>query len=260
MALDLDFLNAVRPLAALAVALVAFPAAHWLAMRVKKAAMASAARTGADTTLVRFLAEAARFGLLAGAAVLLLLLAGVSPASIAGGLVAVAIAVGLALQATLANVAAGILIVVQRIYRLGHFVQIGAHRGRVAVVSLFTTEIETLTGTSVTFANGEVLKQPVINFSTQPRRRFDVEVVLDWQTDTEAALRVAREAVGGLPGVLAEPAPLVEVARLTAAGPQLAVRVYCVPGDIALVSGAVPGAVHRALVAGGFAPGAVEGA
>lgn len=258
MTIDADFWEMVRPAAALVVAVVAFPAAHWLAVRVKRAAMLSARTTGADPTVVRFFAEAARIGLLVGAMVLVLLLAGVSLTSIAGGLVAVLIAVGLALQATLANVAAGILLVVQRTYRLGHFVQIGAHRGRVSVLSLFSTELETLAGTTVTIANGEVLKQAVVNFSTLPRRRVDVEVTLHWDTDTARALEAGLSAALSVPGVLQDPAPVVEIGRLTAAGPQLAVRASCASADVVAVQQALPARVHRSLQDAGLRPTELE--
>jgi small conductance mechanosensitive channel len=260
MTFDAAFWDWARPVAAVLVAGVAIPAAHWLAMRLKRAAMASAATTGADPTVVRFFAEAARFGLLAGAVILVLLLGGVTLTAIAGGLVAVLIAVGLALQATLANVAAGILIVVQRTYRLGHFVQIGAHRGKVTVVGVFTTEIETLTGTTVTFANGEVLKQPVINFSVQPKRRVDVEVTLHWDTDTDTAVAAGVRAARSIPLVLDDPAPIVEIARLTAAGPQLAVRATCASADLVAVSRELPRAVHAQLRDAGVRPSDTEGA
>jgi small conductance mechanosensitive channel len=258
MTIDENVLSVARPVAAVLLALVAFPLAHKIARGMKAAALRGASATGADVTIVRFIAEAVRIALLAAALVLVLVLAGVSASSVAAGLAAVLLAIGLALQATLANLAAGIIIVVQRIYRLGQFVQIGSQRGTVKVVSLFTTEIETLTGTTVTIANGEILKQPVVNFSALPGRRVDVEVTLAWDTDSARACTVALEAARAVPGVVAEPEPQAVVARLTAAGPQLAVRAHCATADIARVAAELPGAIHRAVLAAGVRPGEVE--
>ena len=106
---------------AVGVAALAFPTAAWLAQRMRSAARKRLGMEGVDATVGVFAAEAARLAVLIGALVLVLTVAGVEPTSVAAVLGAATLAVGLALQTTLANVAAGLLIIVFRLYRVNDF-------------------------------------------------------------------------------------------------------------------------------------------
>jgi small conductance mechanosensitive channel len=194
MALMADWPVFARIGVACLVALVAFPAAALAAHGVRRLARKGTKLSSLDPTVIVFGGELARVVFLIAALVLVLSLAGVEPTSLAAVLGAATLAVGLALQATLANVAAGVLIFIFAPYRVGEFVEIVGKQGNVKLLSLFTTELESLNGSFVV-ANAQVMTQPITNFTRNPIRRVDVDVTLHWSSDTSLALQVAGDAV-----------------------------------------------------------------
>jgi small conductance mechanosensitive channel len=208
------------------VALVAFPAAGMAASAVRKSARKSSKLELVDTTVVTFAAELARIGFLAAALILVLTLAGVQSTSVAAVLGAVTLAIGLALQGTLANVAAGVLIFVFAPYRVGEFVEIGTKQGQVKLLSLFTTELESAHGLLIVVANAQVMAQPITNFTRNPHRRIDVDITLDWNTDTNIAIQAALGAMSG-DTQLSDTRPLVAIIKtLTDKGPVLSLQMW----------------------------------
>lgn len=232
---------------AVLVALIAFPAAGLAASAVRNAARKSSKLKVVDRTVVTFGAELVRVGFLVAALVLVLTLAGVETTSVAAVLGAATLAIGLALQATLANVAAGVLIFVFAPYRVGEFVEIAGKQGLVKLLSLFTTELESAQGLSIILANAQVMTQPVTNFTRNPNRRIDVDVTLDWESDTENALRLALEAVAGDPRLSNTQSSIAIIKSLTDKGPILSVRLWTHPNVSAELGFDAAAKIHDAL-------------
>lgn len=237
---------------ALGVAALAFPAAAWLAQRIRTAARKRLGMEAVDPTVGVFAAEAARLGVLIGALVLVLTVAGVEPNSVAAVLGAATLAIGLALQTTLANVAAGLLIIVFRLYRVGDFVEIAGRQGSVRLISLFYTELATIQGVKTVVPNALAFSQSFQNLSFASRRRLDIEITLAWDTDADAACAALRTAVGEDPRALSEPAPEARVIRLTDKGPVVVLRVWAHAPDAASLGWDLAGRAHAVLRAGGF--------
>jgi small conductance mechanosensitive channel len=237
---------------ALGVAALAFPTAAWLAQRMRGAARRRLGIEGVDATVGVFAAEAARLAVLIGALVLVLTVAGVEPTSVAAVLGAATLAVGLALQSTLANVAAGLLIIVFRLYRVTDFVEIAGRQGTVRLISLFYTELATIQGVKTVVPNALAFSQAFQNLSFSPRRRVDVEVTLAWDSDANTACEVLRSAIGDDARALADPAPEARVIRLTDKGPVVALRVWAAAPDAAALGWDLAGRAHAALRAAGF--------
>lgn len=253
MTFDVNSSELIRwGLAALLV-LAAIPLSSRLVRLLRLAATRSAGPSGNGVTTAKFLAEVLRVAILVGTALVSLSLAGVNTTSLAAILGAATLAIGLALQGTLANVAAGVLIVTLRLYRVGDIIETLGHTGTVRLVSLFTTELETFTGRQVLLPNGEVLKQPIVNVSRHAQRRIDVNVILAWDTDAQAAGVAALEELAKLEGVLADPAPASVISAFDPRGPLLSLRVWADRDHAGTVGLAAPLAAHRALQAGGFA-------
>ena len=237
---------------ALCVAVLAFPTAAWLAQKIRNAARRRLGMEAVDPTVGVFAAEAARLGVLIGALVLVLTVAGVEPTSVAAVLGAATLAIGLALQSTLANVAAGLLIIVFRLYRVGDFVEIAGRQGSVRLISLFYTELATIQGVKTVVPNALGFSQSFQNLSFAPRRRVDVEVTLAWDRDADAACIALRSAIGEDARALTDPAPEARVIRLTDKGPVVALRVWAAAPDAAALGWDLAGRAHAALRAGGF--------
>lgn len=232
---------------AFVVALIAFPAAGLAARMVRNAARKSAKLEVVDSTVVTFGAELARVGFLIAALILVLTLAGVEPTSVAAVLGAATLAIGLALQATLANVAAGVLIFIFAPYRVGEFVEIAGKQGQVKLLSLFTTELEGVQGLSIVLANAQVMTQPVTNFTRNSARRVDVDVTLEWDSDTNIAISVARGAIEGDARLNPTQAPVALIKTLSEKGPVLSVRMWTTPQNSAELGFDAAAKIHEAL-------------
>jgi small conductance mechanosensitive channel len=229
------------------VALIAFPLASLAAGAVRRAARGSANMAHMDTTVVTFAAELARVVFLIGAIILVLTLAGVEPNSVAAVIGAATLAIGLALQGTLANVAAGLLIVIFRPYRIGDSVELAAKRGLVRLISLFTTEIETFNGLAVIIPNAHIMSQPMINYSRNPRRRIDVDILLHWDTDTAVACQLLKDLYENDPRLTPEDRVDVVVKALVDKGPVLSFRLTIGQKHADAMALELPGKLHRAL-------------
>lgn len=234
------------------VALVAFPAAGMAASAVRNSARKSSKLELLDTTVVTFGAELARIGFLTAALILVLTLAGVQSTSVAAVLGAVTLAIGLALQGTLANVAAGVLIFIFAPYRVGEFVEIGTKQGQVKLLSLFTTELESAQGLLYVVANSLVMAQPITNFTRNPDRRIDVDITLDWNTDTRIAMQAALGAMSKDMQLNDARPPVAIIKTLTDKGPVLSLQFWTSSHHSAELSFQAAAKVHAALQSAGI--------
>ncbi len=253
MPFELPSHEVIRWAVALVLVVLAWPLSSRLARVLQKAAMRGAGPKGDGVTTFKFLTEGLRFAVLIGAALVALSLVGVNSSSITAILAAATLAIGLALQGTLANVAAGVLIILLRLYRVGDVIETLGQTGTVRLVSLFTTEMETFTGRQVLLPNGEVLKQPIVNINRYARRRIDVNLVLAWHADARAAGDAALATLASHPDVLTDPAPAVVISAMDPRGPTLSVRVWADRDTAANLGLEAPALIYRALRDGGFA-------
>jgi small conductance mechanosensitive channel len=237
---------------AFAVALIAFPAAGLAASAVRKAARKGSRLEAIDPTVATFGAELVRVLFLICALVLVLSLAGVQSTSLAAVLGAATLAIGLAMQATLANVAAGVLIFVFAPYRVGEFVEIAGRQGQVKLLSLFTTELEAPTGIAHVLANAQVMAQPITNFTRNPARRIDIDVTLNWFTDTDQAMKLALAAVERDARLHPDRPPIAIIKGTSDKGPQLSLRLWTMTNDHDAFHATAAAKVHAALSAAGI--------
>lgn len=203
---------AIRLLIALGILIVGWLAARWLEARLTAAIER---RTGLDYDYTPSLARVLR-GVIMGLAIIAALARlGVQTASITALVGAAGLAIGLALQGTLSNVAAGIMLMVLRPFTVGHGVNIAGTGGTVTDIGLFTTRLITWDGVVVYLPNGTVWGNKIMNYSLAGRRRFDLVVGISYQDDVARALKVMREVVTADPRVLSEPVPVIATKELT---------------------------------------------
>jgi small-conductance mechanosensitive channel len=137
---------------------------------------------------------------------------GVQTASIIAVLGAAGLAIGLALQGTLQNIAAGIMLLALRPLRAGEFISIvGKADGTVDEVGLFLTRLIQADGIHISLPNSTVWGNPIINYSRNNSRRLDIEVGVRYGDDLELALRELEKLVAGHAKVLQDPAPQIMV-------------------------------------------------
>lgn len=196
-----------------------------------------------EPTVAKFLGNIVKYALWAVVGITVLTQFGVQTTSIIAALGGLALAVGLALQGTLSNVAAGVMILIQRPFRVGEYITAGPVAGTVQAIGLFTTEIVQLDGLYGMVPNNELWNKAVVNHSRMPTRRFELVVPIAYEDDLAAA-RAAMFAVAVAdPRVLAEPAPVAFVAALADNAVRLGLRVWCNTGDYLALSWALNEAV-----------------
>lgn len=181
---------------------------------------------GFDETLRKFFSRTARYALLILVGVTVLAQFGVQTASIIAALGAIGLAIGLALQGTLQNIAAGIMLLALRPFRVGEAIEAGSISGTVQEIGLFATELQSGDGLFVLVPNSQLWNAPVTNFSRNPRRANNLTVRIGYEDDIEMALSIMKEIVSQDRRVLADPAPSAYVGELGESGVDVAVRYW----------------------------------
>lgn len=164
-----------------------------------------------DNTLAVFFSSIVRYVIIAVVVIAVLTRFGVETTSLVAALGAMTLAVGLALQGTLSNVAAGVMIVFFRPYRIGDFVDIAGTKGTVRDINLFLTELSTPDNKQIIVPNGGSWGNVITNFSKHETRRVDFTFSVDYDTDLELAREVIRQILEADARVHKEPAVLVEI-------------------------------------------------
>jgi small conductance mechanosensitive channel len=181
-------------------------------------------RAKLDETLVSFGGSLLRFLLMALVVIAALNQVGFQTASLVAMLGAAALAVGLAIRNQLSSLAAGVLILFTRPFRVGDAVEVAGVTGTVAVIDILTTRLHTFDGRTVVLPNAQVFGDKIINYVATPTRRIDLVVGVGYGDDLVRAQEVIRQVLEDDPAVLADPEPTVAVLNLGDSSVELAVR------------------------------------
>lgn len=184
-----------------------------------------------DPMLRGFFASLLRYAILAITVIAVLNQFGVQTASLIAVLGAAGLAIGLALQGTLSNLAAGVMILLFRPFRVGDYVEVAGLAGTVQGVNLFLTELVTPDNVQILAPNGQVWGSAVTNYSFHDTRRLDLVVGIDYGDDIEAAKATILDLLQADPRVMADPAPMVAVNGLGDSAVDMLARFWCGAGD-----------------------------
>ena len=169
---------------------------------------------GMDETLKPFLAKLVWYVTMIFVLVAVLNQFGVQTTSVIAVMGAAGLAIGLALQGTLANVASGVMLLFLRPFNIGDYVDAGGIAGTVVEIGLFNTEITTNNGLCLIVPNSKIWASPITNFSRNPTRRFDIPVGIGYDDDVDGAMALLAGLMDGDARVLADPEPVVAVDSL----------------------------------------------
>ena len=167
-----------------------------------------------DETLKPFLAKLVWYVIMAFVLVAVLSQFGVQTTSVIAVLGAAGLAIGLALQGTLANVASGVMLLFLRPFNIGDYVDTGGIAGTVVEIGLFNTEIKTREGLCLIVPNKIIWESPITNFSRNPTRRFDITVGISYGDDVNGATDLLMGLLTGDERILDDPEPLAVVEEL----------------------------------------------
>ena len=204
-----------------------FIVGRWIAGRVRAGFRYQLERTKVDPTLIPFTTGLVYWALLAFVILAVLNLIGVQTASAIAVLGAAGLAIGLALQGTLSNFAAGVMLLLFRPFQLGHWVEVAGTAGTVREIGMFSTVMNTGDNVRITIPNSQVYGQVIRNFSANDTRRIDLIVGVSYHDDLQLAREVIQRVMADEPRVLEEPAPLVAVDALGDSSVDFVVRPWC---------------------------------
>ncbi|MCR6661466.1 MAG: mechanosensitive ion channel family protein [Asticcacaulis sp.] len=182
-----------------------------------------------DRTLLEFFSQVVRWIVLAVGLVAVLNRLGVQTASLLTVLGAASLAIGLALQGTLGNVAAGLMILFNKPYRIGDTVYLGEIKGTVHRLGLFATEINTLDGVRVFVPNTKAFTNEITNITTNAALRLEVLVDVAYDTDLRQALDILMDVAMKQPERLSTHDPVVGLTEFAASGITARVLLWVMP-------------------------------
>lgn len=188
-------------------------------------------RKKVDATLKPVIASIVRYTIIVLTVVAVLGRFGVETASIIAVLGAAGLAVGLALQGTLQNIAAGIMLLLLRPFKVGDFIDAGGIGGTVEEISLFTTELTTFDGIYVSAPNSRLWGASITNFSRNPTRRLDVTVGISYGDDIDKGMKVLMDIAKKDKRVLKDPEPVVWCTSLGDSSVNIQLRCWIETGD-----------------------------
>jgi len=205
----------------------------WVASRIYRAVRK---RTDAiesiDTTLGAFISNAVRYVIIGGVFLFAVSILGVEIASIFVVFSAMTLAIGLALQGSMSNVAAGLLLIILRPYKIGDYVEVNGEEGHVEDLNIFQTTLRTLDNIKVILTNNDVRAATIRNYSSLGIRRCDVDFGIDYGDDIAKAMQIIEHEAAAHPLVLSdEHKPWTRVSCLNDSSVDIQMRVWCKSED-----------------------------
>ena len=208
----------------------------WFSSRAQRATAALLTRqTRIDPTLRGLLSSLVHYGILILVIVAALGEIGVETTSILAALGAAGLAIGLALQGTLSNIAAGLMLVWLRPFRVGDYVETASFAGTVHEVGLFATELHSTEGVFQFVPNSELWNKRIVNYTRLRTRMVDLKFGVSYEDDIAAARRALLAAVASDPRIEADPAPFVYVDELADSAVVMRLRCWTLTPDYWMV-------------------------
>lgn len=186
---------------------------------------------GIDSTVSEFLSAIARYTIIAFTFIAVLGKIGVQTASVIAVMGAAGLAVGLALQNSLGNFAAGVLLVVFRPLRAGEYVQIGAVEGTVQHVQIFSTTLKTSDDRIIVIPNGKIIADNIINVTREPNRRTDIIVGVAYDSDIDLVKKVLGDIVAADSRIQHDKGVTIRLHEMAPSSLNYLVRFWATNGD-----------------------------
>lgn len=209
---------------ALIVLVVGWTVAGIVSRMIRRKAFASET---IDDTIGSFVASIARWVILLMVAIAILSIFGIEATSLVAIMGAATLAVGMALQGTLADLAAGFMLIIFRPYKLGQYVDIAGTAGTVKDINLFVTELSTPDNVQIIVPNGQAWGAVITNFSHHETRRCDMTFGIDYGDDIEKAKDIILKLALADERVMADPEPWVRVTNLGDSAVDVTARLWC---------------------------------
>jgi small conductance mechanosensitive channel len=218
------------------IVVITFWAAGWVSGLVKRAVGRVNTKSGGpDVTLQTFLGSLTRYLIIIVGIMVVFERLGVRTTSVLAVLSGLLLGIGLALQGALSNVAAGVMLLLFRPYRVGDLVEVGGRMGTVKALDLMTTELTTPDNLRVVAPNGKIFGDFIVNYTKPNRRRVDVTFHIPPNRDLGRVLEAMKAQIAEDKRVLEQPAPSFEANALSELYAEGVIRAWVKPADFVAV-------------------------
>ncbi len=204
---------------------------RWVAKGVRSLVKRLMEKSKMDPTLISFVGALVYVGLMAFIIIAALGKLGVATASFVAVIGAAGLAVGLALQGSLSNFAAGVLMIIFKPFQIGDFIETAGTDGVVEEIGIFTTELRTPDNKKVIVPNAKVTGDNIVNYTAKGTRRVDIVAGIGYGSDIDKARKVLEGIVADEERFLKDPAPTIGVMELADSSVNIAFRPWVKADD-----------------------------
>ena len=214
---------ALKLVAAVIILIVGLKLIKWGAKKLAKSKVISKI----DSSLASFLTSFLKIALYVVLVLTIASILGIPMASFVTILASAGVAIGLALQGSLSNLAGGVMILLFRPYRVGDYVKTASGEGIVKDITVFYTILTTDDNKTITLPNGGITNSAITNFSTADLRRVDLAFTAPRATNTEMVKSTLLDVANRHPQALKDPAPFARISALPAGNLEFSLRIWC---------------------------------
>jgi len=232
-------------------AIVLFVVGRMVASWARKKLTQGLTRAGTDASLIPFFASMLYYVLVGVVLIAVLNLFGIETTSLIAVMGAAGLAVGLALQGTLSNFAAGVMLLIVRPIRIGDWVEVAGEAGTVKEIAIFSTILNTGDNVRIIIPNAQIFGDTVKNYSFNPTRRVDLVMGIGYGDDIGRAIEIIERVLVSDDRTLRDPAPTIAVTELADSSVNLIVRPWCNASDYWALRWDLTRALKEQLEAGG---------
>jgi len=205
---------------------------RWISRKARKGTENALNRSPkANASLSVFFASLVGYLILIAAVIAALTVLGVNTSSISVAVLGMGAAMAFVLQDSLSNLAAGVMLMIFRPFKLGDEVQVGGETGTVTSMEMTATRLKTTDNTEIIIANGKIWGGVVKNYTSLGKRRLDMDFGISYDADIDIAIAAITKAAAAHPLVLSGPAPWAKVVYLNESSVDLQLRAWCNAAD-----------------------------
>jgi small conductance mechanosensitive channel len=234
------FFATYHPVRHLLLAILILVLGHWLVKRVTRWIERAMTHAQIETTVTRFVLHISHFILLIVVVIIALGQVGIQTTSLLAMLGAAGLAIGLALQGSLANLAAGLLLIIFRPFKQGDFIRAAGVEGTVQDVQILATTLHTTDNLRLIVPNAKITDGIITNYSVTPTRRVDFTIGVSYEDDLRQVKQVLTTLLAENPDILKEPAPFIGVSDLGDSSVNMVIRVWVHSANLRQVRFGVP--------------------
>lgn len=212
-------------------ALVVFIVGRWIAQGLKKLTSKVLTKRKADPTIVSFVEHLVYIALITFVVIAALAQLGIQTTSFIAVIGAAGLAIGLALQGSLSNFAAGFLMIIFRPFKAGDYIEGGGGAGIVEKIEVFTTTLETVDNKVVIIPNAKMLSDNIVNYSAKDTRRVDLDFGVGYGDDLDKVRKILKGVMEADARILKDPETMIIVKELADSSVNFQVRAWVKTAD-----------------------------